>query len=238
MKNLKINLKKFLMRNMLALALITTPMSLTGCGKDNKAEDEQETIFVWADHKGVIAYQDDLKNEEEVRAIHYLDSTRNLCIAYIDTQHMDELVCTDLNGVTIYDTVDEKMLDKFIRRNDLISIPDNLDELIEATKDNNITVGYEYINDGDERVYNGKAYLNLHYYQTYKIIINEDGKCELVDGPILFHIEDWNEEYPYLKEDYDKTFAYDISNLGFDEQKLSNKAKQNKPNKRKINVPE
>ena len=49
------------MRNMLALALITTPMSLTGCGKDNKAEDEQETIFVWADHKGVIAYQDDLK---------------------------------------------------------------------------------------------------------------------------------------------------------------------------------
>jgi len=51
-------------------------------------------------------------------------------------------------------------------------------------------------------------------------------------------MEDWNEEYPYLKEDYDKTFAYDISNLGFDEQKLPDKAKQNKPNKRKIKVPE
>jgi len=126
MKNLKINLKKFLMRNMLALALITTPMSLSGCGKDTATEDEQETIFVLADHKGVIAYQDDPKNDEEVRVIHYLDSKGNLCIAYIDTQHIDELICTDLNGVTIYETIDEKKLDKFISRNNLISIPDIL----------------------------------------------------------------------------------------------------------------
>lgn len=213
MKNLKFNLKRFLMRNMLAMVLLTTPATLTGCGKDTEIEEETEPTYVWADSKGVIEYTPNETNEEEIQIIHYVDSEGLLKTAYIDTQALDKYLCEDPNGVTIYEVVDEQKLNRFISKHDLISIPDNIDALIEATKDNNLYLSYEYYENGGEKEYSGNTYLNVHYYQTYKIIINEKGNYELVEGPAILNMEDWYKEYPYVKEDYDKVFAYDISDL-------------------------
>lgn len=242
MKNLKLNFKHFLMRNMLAIVLLSTPATLTGCGNETEVKEETDTTYVWADNKGVIEYTPNETNDDEVQTIHYIDSNGLLRTTYIDTQAIDKYICTNTNGVIIYNIVDEKKLTKFINRNDLISIPDNLDELIEATKDNNLALGYEYIGNYEEKNFTGNVYLTIHYYQTYKIEINEAGKYILVEGPVILHMEDWYEEYPYIKENYDQTFSYDITEIANEKNKESlkekldkalNKSKRNKT-KRKI----
>lgn len=216
MRNFKLNLKKLFMKNMLALVLLSTPATLTGCGKNTEVEEETETTYVWADNKGVVEYTPNDTNDDEVQTIYYIDSEGILRTTYVDTQAIEEYLCTNTNGLNIYTVVDEKKLAKFIKRNDLISIPDNLDELIEATKDNKMSVGYEYTGKGDNIEYTGRVYLTVHYYQTYKIEVNENGKCVLVEGPVILNMEDWYEEYPYIKEKYDQTFSYDISDLAQD----------------------
>ncbi|MDE5631125.1 MAG: hypothetical protein K2I70_05950, partial [Bacilli bacterium] len=213
MTNIKLNIKKLFMRNVLALVLLSTPATLTGCGKNTEVEEETNSTYVWADDKGVVEYIPNNINDDEVKTIHYLDYKGILKTTYIDTQFLNEYLCQDTNGVIIYNTVDEKKLNNFIKRNNLINIPDNLDELIEDTKDNNISLGYEYSGKDDNIEYTGKVYLTVHYYQTYKIEVNENGKCVLVEGPVILNMEDWYEEFPYIKEKYDQTFTYDISDL-------------------------
>lgn len=240
MTNLKLNFKKFFMRNMLAFALLSTPATLTGCGKNAEIEEETEITYVWADDKGVVEYTPNETNEDEVQTIYYIDSEGILRTTYVDTQALDKYICTNTNGVIIYDIVDEKKLNNFIKRHDLISIPDNLAELIEATKDNNMSVGYEYTGKGDNIEYTGNVYLTIHYYQTYKIEINEKGKYVLVEGPVILNMEDWYEEFPYIKENYDQTFSYDISDLAQDKlnelikSEQSNSSKNNESNKNKL----
>lgn len=58
----------------------------------------------------------------------------------------------------------------------------------------------------------------LHYtYPTYKVIINEKGKYEIIDGPILDNIEDRTEEYPYLRLDFRSTNYTSVVCLDVDE---------------------
>lgn len=237
MKNIKVNLKKLLMRNMLAIVLLSTPATLTGCGKTADATEEENPTYVWADDKGVVEYTPDASTDEEVKCIHYLDSEGILKTTYVDIQDMNKYICTDTNGVIIYNIVDEKKLNKFINKNHLISIPDNIDELIEATKDNHLAYGYEYFGNEDNAEYTGKVFVTMHYYRTYKISINEKGKCELVEGPIILNMEDWYEEFPYIKVKYDNIFCYDTDNFIDNETYKGNTDSQRK-NKGKAKVPE
>lgn len=216
MKNIKLNLKQFLMRGALAITLISTPATLTGCGKD-KEEDEKEITYVWADNLGIVEYELDSSSKEEdddeIKTIYYADRDGNLRFCYIDEQALDNYICHYPNGKTIYETVDESVIEKFIKKQKLLNIEENLDMLLEATKDNNPTFGKEVlVNDKTgEREETGRLFITVHYYQTYRITIDSHGKPHLEEGPVIIDFKDTNSEYPFVKEDFDQTYSYDIT---------------------------
>lgn len=220
MKNLKINLKRLIMKNMLAIVLLTTPATLTGCSKQEEVEVETEPTYIWADDTGIVLYDVDSTSQEddEIRTIYYADKEDKLRSITIDEQNFESYICSNPSGKTIYKTVDAKKVEKFIKKNDLISIEDNIDTLLEETADNGLSLGHEYITYlNGKKEQTGQIFLIIHYYQTYQIIVNDKGKCELVEGNVLLNIEDATSDYPYLKSDYDKKFYYDITNLKAEE---------------------
>ncbi len=218
MKKIKLNLKYFLMRGTLALVLLSTPASLTACGKNKEevSEVEEQPTYIWADNHGIIEFDlDDNKTEddEEIRCIYYIDNEHELRYIYVDEQNLDDCLCQDPNGKIVYETIANKKVQKFIKHNDLINIEENIDMLLESTKDNNPTLQHEYYIDPktDETIPTGNIYICVHYYQTYKTVVDEKGKIHLEKGPVLLDFNDWNPEYPYVKEDYDKTHSYDVT---------------------------
>lgn len=209
MKRLKINMKKFITRGTLTFALLSTPATLGGCGK----VEEKDPTYIWVDKEGIIEYDDTKNNVDELTTIYYVDKEGFLRDIYIDDEDIDSYICSNPDDETIYQSVDAKVIDKFVKKNDLIDIEENLDELLEATKDNNITFGREvYVDEktGEEE-YTGRYFLTVHYYQTYRIVIGKNGKPKLEEGPVLLDFTKFEEEYPYVKEDYDQTYSYDIT---------------------------
>lgn len=209
MKRLKINMKKFITRGALTFALLSTPATLGGCGK----AEEKDPRYIRVDNQGIIEYDDTKNNADELTPIYYVNNEGFLKEFYIDEEDLDSYICSNPDDETIYQSVDAKVIDKFVEKQDLIDIEENLDALLEATKDNKIVFGREkYVNNftGEEE-YTGRYFLTVHYYQTYRIVIGKNGKPKLEEGPVLLDFTKFEEEYPYVKEDYDQTYSYDIT---------------------------
>lgn len=211
MKRLKLNMKKFITRGTLTFVLLSIPATLGGCGK----AEEKDPVYLRIDDQGIILY-DDTKTQDEATPIYYVDGEGFLREFYLDEEDIDSYICSNPDEETIYETVDAKVIDKFVKKNDLIDIEENLEALLEATKDNNITFGREtMLNEltGEEE-YTGRVFLVVHYYQTYRIVIGKNGKPKLEEGPVVLDFNNLHgreQEYPYVKEDYDQTYSYDIT---------------------------
>ena len=200
MKNFKLTKRK----RVLALLLTANTILLSGCNKTIDCDITETHAHAYTNEDGITRY---VQSEKET----YEGFNRQDTYIYLDE--------------------DNETLNKFETKNDLIKIADNLDELIEATDNNNDYYIYEYtykkrVRRGNHRTWRRKTdwtatpddihitgrYKDLeltgnimlaHYtYQTYKIIINDKGKYELVEGPVLDNIEDATSEYPYVKTDY------------------------------------
>lgn len=200
MKNFKLTTSK----RVLALILTANTILLSGCNKTIDCDITETHAHIYTDEDGITRY---IQSEKET----YEGFNRQNSYIYLDE--------------------DNESLNKFETKNDLIKIADNLDELIETTANNNDYYVYEYtykkrVTRGNHRTWRRRTdwtatpddiqiagrYKDLeltgnimlaHYtYQTYKIIINDKGKYELVEGPILDSIEDATIEYPYVKTDY------------------------------------
>ncbi len=61
----------------------------------------------------------------------------------------------------------------------------------------------------------------VHYvYQTYNVIINDKGKYELIDGPVVDDIRECLEEYPYIKEKFYTTIYLDPKTINYEESSI------------------
>jgi len=73
----------------------------------------------------------------------------------------------------------------------------------------------------------GNVLLAHYSYPTYKVVVNEKGKYEMVDGPVLDNIEDATSEYPYVQMNCSRSNFFSIVYLDVDEytkEKLSEDA--------------
>lgn len=213
MKNFNLNVKKFVTRGALTFVLLSTPATLGGCGKN---EEKEDPTYVWADNFGIVEYTEGTKKDDELTPIYYINNEGFLSVCYVDEQDIDNYICVDSEDKTVYDTVDTKVIEKFIKKKGLIDIDANLDMLLDETKDNKIAFAREKMfNDktGEEE-YTGRIFLVIHYYQTYRIVIGNNGKPKLEEGPVLLDFKNFDNidnEYPYVKEDYDQTYSFDIT---------------------------
>lgn len=224
MKNLRINTSK----RTLALLLSTGSFLLSGCGKTIHCDIKTPHAHAYTNEDGIIRHIQSEKErydgynrldsytvlDEEEQALNNFEAKKHLIIIDENTDKLME-IATNNRDCYIYEYTYQEYES---HRMGVHCYHTWEEETGWAQNPNDIEIYGEYRN----LTLTGNTLVVHYVYPTYKIIVNEKDKYELIEGPILDSFEDATTEYPYIKTNYE-TIIY------LEEEKLkSEKMKQQK----------
>lgn len=204
MKNFRLTASK----KVLALLIGANTIILSGCNKTIDCDITETHAHAYTNEDGITRFIQSEKErqgeynredtyiylDEEEQDLNRFETKKDL-IKIAD--NLDELieVTSSNNDYYIYEYTYKKRVTRkagktsyrtWRTKTGWTATPDNI-EIVGTYKDLELTGNIK----------------RAHYtYQTYKVIINEKGKYELVEGPILDNIEDATSEYPYIKTNF------------------------------------
>ena len=202
MRNLKINLGEFIGRRGVALVLAGTMLAgLTGCGKKAECEVEGDHAHLYTSEEGYSAWYDK----------EYL--------VYDGYNRQDEYVPL---------TKEEKELNKFLDKKDLIRLDENLDTILSDTENNHDYVEYRYrykkwvtrmmgkiprrvrvtryawTTDPNHAGLTGESRVCHYVYQGCNVYKDEYGKYVVVPSDEVDDIGELVGSYEYVRKTYSK----------------------------------
>lgn len=203
MKNLNMNLKKMMELRGIPLALAATVLvtGLTGCSEKVDCDVEGDHAHLYTSEEGYSAWY----NKE------YLE--------YDGYSRHDEYITL---------TKEDKELNKFLDKKDLIRLDDNLDVILSETENNNDYVEYRYsykkwvtrlvgkvpmrrkvtryawTTDPNHAGLTGESRVCHYVYQGCNVYKDEYGKYVVVPSEEVDDIEDLVGRYEYVRKTYSK----------------------------------
>lgn len=197
MKNLNLNLGKMISLRGTSLVLVGSLLigGLTSCGLNVKCELPNKHAHMYVNEDGYVRYiaSEDSSYDGYARSYNYRELSE-----------------------------EDSQLYKFLNRNGLLRIDENIDLILEQQERNMPFIAYEYAKtelasvgralftttryywtyDSEATNLTGKE-KEVHYlYQAYKVEKNEKGKYILVSSDMVEDITEVMEDYPYVKRDY------------------------------------
>ena len=168
------------------------------------------------------------KSDCDMKEYHLHKYEKDGFVRYIDDEHLENDGYNWTDEV-VYVRESDRDLYKFEKKKDLFKIDDNIDTLISTTSvmDDYIeyeysyrvphhvrvgkvtttyyTTSYDWTTDTEQSSLTGKIRLCRYTYTGYKVVLNDKGKYELVEGITSDDINDVindSGEYPYMMIDF------------------------------------